>query len=126
LLHRQQQHGDEKQAPVRRYVSPQTPDQSQIVGLTENFFLVGELGHLDLLQLLGQALLLVEFGIEAATLHQLMVATSFENATVLKNEDFIRILYSGNPMGNDQTRFLFQYRPQSLQNLSFGLGINTR
>ncbi len=69
------------------------------------------IGHLDLLQLLGQALLLVELGIKSATLHQLMVGAALKNSTVRKNKDFVGIFNRGNPMGNDQTGFLFHYRP---------------
>jgi hypothetical protein len=68
-------------------------------------------GHLDLFQLRGQPLLLIEFGINAAALDKLMVATALEDFTLIENENFVGILNSGNPVGNNQTGFIFQYRP---------------
>jgi hypothetical protein len=49
LLQRQQCHGQQEQALVGCYVFPQAPDQPQIVGFAEEFFLMGRIGHLDLL-----------------------------------------------------------------------------
>ncbi len=45
LLQRQQQHGEIKQPLVGNDKFPQAPDQAQIVGFAEDFFLLRGLGH---------------------------------------------------------------------------------
>ena len=66
LLQRQEQQTQVKKPFVGDDELPEPPDQPDIVGFAEDFFLLGRFGHLNLFQLLAQPLLLIQVGIDAA------------------------------------------------------------
>ena len=70
---------------------PETPDQPEIVGLAEDFFLLRLFGHLNLFELLAQALLLIKLGIDAAVAHQLVVVAALDDFAVVEHEYFVRL-----------------------------------
>jgi hypothetical protein len=72
-------------------VLPQPSDKPEIVGFAEDFLLLGRVRHLDVLQLLAQPLLLVQFRVQAAALHQLMMVAALDDSSLLKNQDFVGV-----------------------------------
>ena len=91
LLQRQEQQAQVKKPFVRDDEIPETADQPEIVSFAEDFFLLRCFGHLDLFQLLAQALLLIKLGIDAAVAHQFVVVAALDDFAFVEHEYFVRL-----------------------------------
>ena len=105
----------EKQPLVGNDELPQAADHAEIVGFAEDFFLLRSLRPLDLFQLLAQALLLVEIGIDAAAAHQFVVIAALDDPAFVEDEDLIGFFHRGNAVRNDQAGFFFERSPQPVR-----------
>ena len=93
LLQGQKQHGHPEQTLVGNDKFPQPSDQPDIVGFAEDLFLLGRFGHLNLLQLLTQLLLLIQVGVNAAAIDQLLMSAPLDNLSLVQDQNLVRLFY---------------------------------
>ena len=119
----------QKQSPSRTDACrddkfPQPPDQPDIVGFAEDLFLLERFGHLNLLQLLAQLLLLIQVGVNAAAIDQLLMSAPLDNLSLVQDQNLVRLFTA--EIRCEMMRQVFSLRIfEPLQNLGFGLRVDT-